>query len=417
MRIAGIERMGYYPTPPETLSIIINHWLTAKNGGSSTALRPRSGQGSGRSLALDPCCGKGEALAAIARAFQLETYGVELSYDRADAARQVLDRVINAAWEDVALSNKLFSFALTNPPYDWEGGNQDEAKDRHELTFLRSTTPKLVSGGVLCYIVPQYRLDARIVRHLAGYYHTLEMRRLPADEYQVFRQVVVWGVRKENHGRDPEMEAQLLEWAAMGETLPPLDAEPITPYVIPPVQSKKVQFYRINLSSEELTEIAALHGGLHSRAWQDMTGNGNGNGVAHLTPVLPLKTGHVAMLMAAGMMGIMRLQDNGTPLLVKGRVHKTLVLHESEAKDDGTVKETYREKFVTEVTSLSPDGEVETISDAARLGEFMDDHGDEIAGLVVDLHAPRYDLKPRPEEWAARRPPGSKQPWNWDGGS
>ena len=71
MRPEAIIKMGYHPTPPQTREVILSNWLTASSKGA---------------IALDPCCGKGEALDKIAQEFHLETYGVELSPDRADAA-------------------------------------------------------------------------------------------------------------------------------------------------------------------------------------------------------------------------------------------------------------------------------------------------------------------------------------------
>ena len=40
-------------------------------------------------------------------------------------------------------------------------------------------------------------------------------------------------------------------------------------------------------------------------------------------PPIPLKKGHVAMLMASGLMGTLLIEKDGQRLLVKGRVRKT----------------------------------------------------------------------------------------------
>ena len=81
MRIAAIEKMGYYPTPPNTLSLIAD------------LLRPASRGGFLRFL--DPCCGQGEALHQVAAAVRaagakVEAIGVELSNSRHLAVCQIL---------------------------------------------------------------------------------------------------------------------------------------------------------------------------------------------------------------------------------------------------------------------------------------------------------------------------------------
>ena len=70
MRLEGQSKLGYYPTPTASLMIILT-WLVLS---IEVGLRRY----------LDPCCGKGEALAAIAAAHgPAETFGIELSDVRA----------------------------------------------------------------------------------------------------------------------------------------------------------------------------------------------------------------------------------------------------------------------------------------------------------------------------------------------
>jgi hypothetical protein len=396
MRPEAVIKMGYYPTPPQTRELILSNWLTASSKGA---------------IALDPCCGRGEALARIAEAFHLETYGVELSPVRADEAKGKLDHVIGGAgWEEVSISSGVVSFALLNPPYDWEAGNRTEQRERMELTFLQRTTPKLRTDGVLCYIVPQRRIDARIARHLAGYYDHLVVRRLPGDEYQAFKQVVAFGTRKRKHERDPGMETRLLAWATAGEALPALDEGPIGPYAIPARANRKVQFYRTNLMPEDLVALTALHGGLHSRPFQDKMHVSAIEGQEALDPATLLKRGHIMMLMSGGIIGTLLLgKESGDPILLKGRSIKKLVKvdekNATKVRGSGAevhvTEEKFREQFVTEFTILKPDGELETVTEVERLTGFMEEHGEEIARHVIHLHVPRYAFDPTEAEWAA----------------
>ena len=109
MRLEGQSKLGYYPTPQQTLTNLLA-WLST-TGSDETPRRY-----------LDPCCGKGEALAAIATAHgPAETYGIELSDVRAVDARQRLTHVINTGYEYAVLVDETFSLIQLNPPYDGEG--------------------------------------------------------------------------------------------------------------------------------------------------------------------------------------------------------------------------------------------------------------------------------------------------------
>ena len=69
MRIEAQSKLGYYPTPDTQLPLILT-WLQLP---AANLVR-----------VLDPCCGKGEALAYLAHGLgKLTTYGIELSYSHA----------------------------------------------------------------------------------------------------------------------------------------------------------------------------------------------------------------------------------------------------------------------------------------------------------------------------------------------
>jgi hypothetical protein len=90
MRLEGQSKLGYYPTPRLSLKLILT-WLRVS---PDTGLRRY----------LDPCCGQGEALAAIATAHgPAETFGIELSDVRAAEAERTLNHVLNAAYEYAVL--------------------------------------------------------------------------------------------------------------------------------------------------------------------------------------------------------------------------------------------------------------------------------------------------------------------------
>jgi hypothetical protein len=114
---------------------------------------------------------------------------------------------------------------------------------------------------------------------------------------------------------------------------------------------------------------------------------------------MPLKKGHIAMLMASGMMGTVRLTDEaGKPMLIKGRVIKVVEKTEQpDSKEADTVVETYKDRFVTTVAVLKQDG-IQVIQDVKGLSEFMKAHGEKIAAHVLETYKPLYNLDPTQKE-------------------
>ena len=184
MRLEGQSKLGYYPTPAASLMIILT-WLVLS---IEVGLRRY----------LDPCCGKGEALAAIAAEHgPAETFGIELSDVRATDAERVLQQVLNTAYEYAVLADETFSFILLNPPYDGEG--LTGGGRRQEETFLLDTTPRLMPDGVVVYIIPQQRINEKVARHLAGWYDDLRCFKLAGADYDAFKQIVIFGVRRKTY--------------------------------------------------------------------------------------------------------------------------------------------------------------------------------------------------------------------------
>jgi len=390
MRLAGIEKVGFYPTPPTVVECIAN-WLDTTGH---------------KAIALDPCCGAGAALAQVANAHpSLETYGVEISADRAAVAREVLDYALCAPWSDVTFTNRTASLLWLNPPYDWEEHVTDESgkHERKEYTFLRNTTPRLVKEGVLVYIIPQNRIDHKIARYLAGHYHSLAGYCFPDGEYEAFRQVVIFGLKRDKHdSAQQEQTATIAAWKT--QDLAPLPETTSVPYIIPP-SGKQPRFFRFIIPDDELVKLGTKVG---VAAFDEVIAAAQAQEQA-LTPAMPLKMGHVAMLMAAGLLGTMQIDD----LLVKGRVVKQIAqVSEPDPTDEHPerVKVTEREQFVTQVTTVTRDGLIETISDVKALSEFMRQYGEKVGNMVIDKHEPAYDLHPLSWEEAVAQALGKNLP-------
>lgn len=440
MRLEGQAKLGYYPTPELTLKFI-QTWLRA--------------DGAGPRRYLDPCAGKGEALAAIAAAHgPAETYGIELSDARADSAKQVLSHVINTGYEYAALTDETFSLVLLNPPYD--GETETGGGVRLEETFLLNTTSRIVPGGILIYIVPHARLaNDRIARHLLGWYSNLQCFKLPQEEYVVFKQIVIFGVRRAEY-KAPNADAmrEVMDAWAMGqiitgytETLTP-DKKKLRPphfaempyltagngeYVIPlsPLKGKHGAAFRFQyqMISEEdmLHEAEATAERLDaSREWADLVPPTE---PPIIEPAMLPKQGHVAMQVSGGLLGTNLVANrDGQPVLLKGNVRKYTVRKQDDIEEivqeivDDDEKPALRkvvleERFQTLLTTLDADGTLVTQSDPEAIRALLDQYVAQLAEIVRARNVPLYDMRPEAWEWAAfdqlskgRLLPGQKEP-------
>jgi len=384
MRPPAIERMGYYPTDEPVVEIIRNY------------LKPPSERG----RLFDPCAGEGKAASSLGNALNCETWGVELSPERAGKAQNVMDKVFQAPWQACVLSDESVSWLYLNPPYEFD---RFEGQKRLEWDFLKTTSSKLMRGGLLTYIIPQKILGMiEVARLLAGHYEAITVYRFPDGLYEKFKQVVVLAYKRKLYQLPTDKEVQSLQ------SLASMDLEPIQPVVEPIYQllsapsrganGKPVVFKRTDWEPEEVVE-ATKEAGVHTtNDWLDMIHPTRG--LAQLSqPVMPLKKGHIAMLMASGMMGTVKLADEeGKPMLIKGRVIKVVEKTEQpDSKETDTVVETYKDRFVTTVAVLKQDG-IQVIQDVKGLSEFMKIHGEKIAAHVLETYKPIYNLDPTANE-------------------
>jgi hypothetical protein len=404
MRPPAIEKMGYYPTDEPVLESIQSYITLAAN----------------RARLFDPCAGEGRAASLLGKELNCETWGVELSPERAAKAEQVLDKVYQAPWQACFLTDESISCLFLNPPYEYD--RFDDQK-RLELEFLKTTTSKLARGGLLIYIIPQRILGMpEVVRWVVGHYENIRIFRFPDGLFDKFQQVVVFATRRTVYKAPMESEFGAI-MALANQPMEPLMPVPQPLYELLPApkrgaNSRPVVFKRMDWEPEEVVEATQKLGVQTTAEWLDLIQPSRA--LAQLTqPVMPLKKGHVAMLMASGMMGTVRLTDEeGRPMLIKGRVIKVVEqTEEADSKDAKVVVETYKDRFVTTVAVLKQDG-VQIIQDVKGLSDFMKAHGEKIAAHVLETYRPLYNLDPTAEETAildtlgtGRKPlPGQERP-------
>ena len=344
MRLAAQAKGGFYPTPDRVVDMIADliHTPSSYNHRNVETLR-----------LLDPCCGAGEALAQLAErmdrpnAQPIETYGVELHRDRAEEAARRLHRALAADLFATSLANGAFGLLLLNPPYDW-----DSADKRVEHAFLTHCTRYLADGGLLVFIVPRQRL-AVSARYLSTHYGRMRCWAFPNPEREVFDQVVLFGYRKTDPVPEAHAEKRVLEWAYGEPEI--LRSYPYPEFSPPTTPSGDILFATRTVDPVAAADEARRTGLWASTEITDTLWPARDN---RTRPLMPLRRGHMAMLVAAGFLDNLTLEADGRRILVKGRTSKTMKLVE-----DSPQKEVHRERLKTTVVALDlDDGEITDIT-------------------------------------------------------
>jgi len=315
MRLEGQSKAGFYPTPIEVARLIGSCLLAG-----------------GDAHLLDPCCGPGKALRAVC--FYMQgyarnvTHGVELEEERAQEAAEKLDNVLVGDSLKARASGR-FSLLYLNPPYDQADGG------RLELTFLHHWQRSLMPGGVLVYVVPEKYLPA-YAGTLTAQFERLSIYRFPDEHYDPFKQVVVFGVKREAASYPaplPEVTGDLSQGCVS--------------YRVP--EGKDIPQLYLTGQDPEVLVAEARARGCWGRAWDLL----NPPDPHAFRPLMPLRKGHLALMMASGLLNNCVIEGGGRRLLVRGRVRKEVV--ETEERDEKGVKTIARDVLKTEVTTLDLD--------------------------------------------------------------
>ena len=344
MRLAALAKGGYYPTPERVVDLIADliHTPTGYYYRDRETLR-----------ILDPCCGAGDALQRLAErldrpnAIPIETYGVELHRDRAEEAEKRLTHTLASDMFATSIANGAFGLALVNPPYDW-----DSEDKRVEHAFLTHCTRYLAESGLLVFIVPRQRLSYS-ARYLSTHYGRMRCWAFPVPERELFDQVVLMAYRKADPVPDAAAESMVTEWA-LGEP------EPLRSYPYPEYTPATSPSGDILFATRTVDPIAAAAEARRSGLWAsteitDSLWPAKDN---RTRPLMPLRRGHMAMLVAAGFLDNLVLESEGQRILVKGRTSKEMVMVE-----DSPEKEVHRERLKTTVVALDlEDGEITDIA-------------------------------------------------------
>ena len=335
-RLMNNVRMGYYPTDPDNIDLILKG-IKFPEGVTTNV--------------LDPCCGCGKALRQIAEGHNCFAYGVELDEQRAEEAQTRLHRVGMGSFFHSRISSEAFHVLFLNPPY-LSVLTESGSRTRHEKRFLIESLGHLMIGGVLIYVIPFYRMTPDICRVLSDNFTDLGVWRFTDSEFAKFRQVAIIGRRKKR-SEDQESAARLEQLSFAPLDIPNVADIEQERYAVPSVE-KTVETFKGERFNEKELERQLSHSDsirrlMNARSELD-------RGTKH--PLLPLSIGQIGLVGGSGM--INGLIECDTPHIIKGRIIKVKNVEREEqfsfnGKHTGAeVRETVSNKMVFNV--LTPKG-------------------------------------------------------------
>ncbi|HHL34793.1 MAG TPA: hypothetical protein ENJ30_10550 [Desulfobulbaceae bacterium] len=331
-RLGSQAKAGFYPTP-DTVCELLKSKISFEEG----------------ARLLDPCCGTGKTLSRLADgARNLTTYGIELDHQRAHAARSRLTRVLwGDALTEMQVSPNTFGLLYLNPPYD-DGVSDGAKSQRLEVQFLRRYLGILQQGGYLVLVIPYYILK-HCAKPLARYFK-VQVLGFPEDEFQTFRQCIVFGRNKllvpkeeaeqtQAHleklaGMEPEVfmdEVETLEHIAPVSITVPAPAKPLT------------TFRARNIDPLEALPLVRK-AGILKNVLAELTPRKNNE----IRPLTPLENGHLALMLAGGYMNG-AIEKDGRQLVIKGVVHKSEKVINVRENDSGEGSITTRDQYIPTV--------------------------------------------------------------------
>lgn len=321
-RLESEAKMGFYPTPEESLSCI-DEWIAVDTPDISSDKEFHY---------LDPCCGEGNALVKAKRwRSDITTWGIELDAERAMRAAETLDNVTQCSIFDARI-NPLECMGLLwlNPPYNSEEG------ERVEMKFLKHSMKWLCPDGVLVFIVPEHIFNERNRQWIGQHFYNMQVLRLHRKDYPQFKQVVLFGKKRDMRVEDGE-------------------AMPSPPY--PHIEDVNPGVYRV-----PFTEGPKVFQGSDSVTDEEIEKNrprlleeikrivGHAEEIKSLSPLLPLRKGHLIALITAGVLDGKIHNPDGSFILVKGFSER---IQDTRTEDD---KEITRDTYAVGIRVMEQGG-------------------------------------------------------------
>lgn len=422
-RLESRALAGYYATPTHLLPRIA-HLFVPPN----LPKRPDYGDPGYYSFQhrhitfCDPCAADGAAVLGLMSELGIPDardylYACELEKSRYDALHQAVgynnSRTVKGDAFRVTFSRDAqhegVACLYLNPPYD-----QDRGFKRLEARFLSRSTPVLVAGGVLVFLVPHYAL-ASCAEHLATHYRDVRCFRFPGTDFDAFKQVVLVAKRSETLlAPDPAILDRVLQWSSSAAGMRELPDEPTPLYSLPHQHHGGLSEW--SMRAADVTAILADFKPWHAQVRK--------NAVAPIPGMLPevplqdllLRTypvatpprpAHIAAGIASGIFNGARIvPDRGRlpDLLIKGCFDREWRTVEEKQNKDGEIVgevQVQQPKLVTTVLDLRehtyhtlPSGTEATGSqrvDEMNVADILQHYGTSLMGVMERQCPVLYD--------------------------
>jgi len=343
MRSAARLKMGYYPLP-ET------------EGNKLRALLSFASPAS----VIDPCVGQGTALELVSGDAPVRRHGIELDAERARISSSKGIETIQGNTFDAIVKPESFSLLYLNPPYDSEIGSIGNR--RMEAVFLEHTYRWLRMEGVLILVIPFERLHD-CTGLLSSHFTSLKVFRMTDPDSVQYRQIAVFGVRREIRGAAVESNKRQLQSIGLYGSfleLSELQSDACPPYTVPPSGEASLS-YR-GLPYDVLEDLLP-----HSGAWRQAAPLlMPHDDVATGRPITPLHGGHVGLLCTAGLLnGVFGEGENRHIARWRSVKHVTTFVEE-----DGDAQIIHhRERWTNELRLVYADGRVLKLTETAAKKE------------------------------------------------
>lgn len=356
MRLAGQEKLGFYPAPNAEMEAIAKH-LTLE-----VAPTPRE-----QVSILDPCAGQGAAVQALSEALgipQQNVYCIELDAERGTSVVAAMPKahVLHpCSFMSAGIDGRSFGLVYANPPFDDElgGGGRDE------LAFLREIDWLLCSSGVLVFVAPWKTMVSRgTSEHLASHYDGRLWRFTDCK----FKECVFIGTKRSTALASNEFwskswlfseykitdrrwrDCDYMHLPRIGNT----SAWDLNTWKVPACWAPR-RFVKRCYTEPEMK--AAVAGSPLNRLATST------RKPKPKRPPMPLGVGHLALTIASGLLDGLVTMDGWEPHVMKGVETKekylTENLTETKLSPDGKhviVKEVYSEQAITKIHAVDGRG-------------------------------------------------------------
>jgi hypothetical protein len=205
---------------------------------------------------------------------------------------------------------------------------------RDDKFLLAMITKYLAPNGVLVFVTPKEFIDGQIAFKLANNYYDIQIFRLDDDEYEDQRKCVIFARKKAKSSREEKLPYEIMQTKYKPyKQIPVLSPQSEGTYLVPSKKKEDIQHFRVGpITGEEILQIMGKSPLIdtYRRTYEDTLNNEKPR------PATPLHRGHIALLLASGLLNGY-IGSGPDQHLVKGSVVKMTSSREEEIEtEDGT---------------------------------------------------------------------------------